>query len=402
MKFKYSAKTRDGKITKKGEIEAPNQKSAIDILRQKELVVYSIVPISDKDNHGGIFSKIGGVGLNDKVKFTEQLSSMVSAGLAITKALEILSIQTKNKKLSNIVSQLLNDVESGSQLSESLSKFPEVFNESYISLVRAGESSGKLDEVLLRLSENLEKERQFKSKVKGALIYPSIIFIAMILVFAMIILFVIPKLTVMYESLNVELPFATKVMLAMSEFALTYWWLIIIVVIASIYGFMFYKKTPAGAKSIALIGFKMPIFGNLTKQSNLVEITRTLGLLIQSGVPIVDSLEIVETATSNIIYKEAVQRFTIDVKHGYPLSQSISKETYFPPIVANMVVVGEETGTVDKSLQNLSKYFEGEVDKVVKNLTTAMEPLIMIFLGIMVGILVISVITPIYKLTSQF
>ena len=402
MRFKYSAKTKDGKQTRKGEIDAPDQKSAINLLREKKLIVYSLVPTKQNDDVLEIFSKLKGISLNDKVKFTEQLSNMVTAGLSITKALEIIIAQTKNKNFAKVLEGVLADLEAGTSLSKSVSKYPKIFDQTYVSLIQAGESSGKLDKVLQRLAETLEKKRLFISKVRGAMIYPAIITVTMVIVFIIIIVFVIPQMTSLYTSLDVNLPMSTKILISISDLIKTKWWLILAVIALVVIGFKYFKSTREGQYILSKVIFKLPIFGNLVKQSNLVEFTMTLALLMESGVSIIDSLEIVKNTFRNLLFRDSVYRLITEVKHGIPLSQAVSKEEIYPPLVSNMLVVGEETGTVDQRLKSLAVYFENEVDKIVKNLSTAMEPIIMITLGIMVALLIFSVITPIYQLTSQF
>jgi type IV pilus assembly protein PilC len=402
MRFNYSAKSKDGSKVIKGEIEAPNEKSALDLLRSKSLIVFALVPISGNQISIPGLNNIRGVSLGTKVQFTTQLASMVSAGLALTKALDILQNQVSDKRMRAVVSELLDDVEGGNSLADGMNRHPKIFSEEYISLVRAGESSGKLDQVLTRLSESMEKRRQFQAKVKGALIYPLIILIVMGVVFGLILVLVIPKLTVLYDSLNVELPITTKIFIALSDFLIHKWWLLLIIIFLVGFFYRMFKNTETGKYFLARLTFNLPVFGPISKQSGLVEFTNALGLLIQSGVPIVDCLKIVRNSSSNILYQDSIGRFLEDVKHGYPLSQSVAREEYFPPIVSSMLTVGEETGTMDKSLTNLSMYFEGEVDRAVKNLSTAMEPFIMVMLGILVTVLILSVITPIYKLTTSF
>lgn len=402
MKFKYSAKTKDGRHTQKGEIEAPNQKSAIDLLKKNDLVVFSLIPVSESQITLTDFQSVLGISLGEKVRFTDQLANMITAGLAMTKALEILAGQAKNPKMAEVIKMILSDVEAGSSLHDSISKHPKIFSESYISLIRAGESSGKLDAVLRRLADTMEKQNQFRSKVRSAMIYPIIITLAMVAVFTILMVSVIPKLAVMYESLDVELPAITQAMISLSNFMVNSWYIMLAIIIVSVVAFIKYKQTEGGAMTVAKIVFKFPVFGNLSRQSGLVEFTGTLSLLVESGVPIIDGLKIVKNTTGNIIYRQAIERFVEDVRHGMPLSQTVMKEETFPTLVSEMLMVGEETGTMDQRLASLSEYFENEVNKIVKNLSAAMEPMIMVVLGIMVGVLMFAVVTPIYKLTAAF
>lgn len=402
MKFKYSAKTQDGLITKKGQIDALDVKSATLMLRERGLIAYAIIPTSDD---GDILKSIGflnRISLNDKVMMTEHLASMLIAGLPLAKSLELLVYQSSKKRMSEIVQDILSEVEGGSPLSRGLEKYPDVFDNAYTSLVKAGEASGQLGEVMLKLANTLERDREFRSRIIGALIYPIIISVAMVGVFIIIVVFVVPQMSNIYKSFNLELPFTTKILIATSEAIITYWWMTLLSIVGIVMGFRLYSQSLDGQYVLNRIALKVPIAGRIMSQSNVVSFARTLGLLIQAGVPIVESLEIVKQALSGVIFKDAVNSFIEDVKHGYPLSQSVSQDKNFPSFVSQMVMIGEETGTVDQRLEAISTYYEAEVDKLVKNLSVAIEPLIMIFLGVMVAVLIVSVILPIYQLTTSF
>ena len=402
MRYKYSAKHIDTGRIHEGEIEAPNERAAINNLRGNGLVVYALKPLQKASTFLERLHLKRGASLKEIVKFTDQIANMVAAGLSLTKALELVTGQTKNKKMKDISQLALNDVESGMQLSDSLRKHPDTFNTNYISLVKAGEASGKLGEVLRKLAHNLEKQQEFRSKVRGAMIYPTIITIVMIAVFMLIIIFLLPKMTEIYDSFDIDLPFMTLALIGLSNFTRTYWWLFLLAVFAIISGYKFYKATPAGAAQLAKVSMILPIFGKLVRYSSVVEFTRSMGILMGSGVPITESLEIVQRGYSNPLYKKDLGKFIDDVKHGDPLSKSVASSGNFPYLVSQMLVVGEETGTVDQRLESLTEYYEREVDGIVKNLSTALEPLIMVMLGVMVGVLIISVISPIYQLTSNF
>ena len=304
--------------------------------------------------------------------------------------------------MGKIVQNILSDIEGGNTLSASLERQGEAFSRSYISLIKAGEASGKLDDVMKRLAHTLEKQRQFRGKVQGALIYPAIITTAMILVFTLIVLYVVPKMTAVYESFDIDLPASTVFMINLSKFLGTYWWAVLGGTVAFVIGFKFFSRTEFGSYLVNRVTFKLPIFGALVKNSDIVEFTRTLGLLTNAGVPIIEALEIVHNSVSSIIFKDSIDRFVDDVRHGYPLSQTVAKEVEFPMLVSQMLSVGEETGTVGERLNSLSAYYEEEVDKVVKNLSTAIEPVIMVLLGGMVLMLIMAVILPIYQITSSF
>lgn len=401
MLFKYSAKTRDTLTTRKGEIEAPDQPSALKQLQSRGLIVYSL--ISTKESISILDSIKGslGISLTDKVRITDNLAKMLIAGLALTKSLEILIAQTSKKKLNDLLQSVLNDVEGGSQLSMALEKHSDVFPESYISLVRAGEVSGKLASVLEQLAETMEKQRQFRSKVSSAMVYPGAIMFIMGGVFTVLMVFVIPQMSDIYKLNNVQLPLMTQVMIKISDFMVNFWYIMILGIVGILAGLKYAYMTPAGKYTIDGILLKIPAFGNLIKNSVIVEFSRTLSLLSNAGVNIVDGLEIVQKTVGNSHYQQSVEMFTEDVKHGYPLSQSMMRDPLIPTFAAQMVVVGEETGTVGERLLGIATFYEQEVDKFVKNISTLIEPIIMVILGILVALLVVSVIVPIYQLTTQ-
>lgn len=401
MLFKYSSKTRDTLTTRKGEIEAPDQPSALKQLQSRGLIVYSLIPIKKSASILDLFKGRMGISLTDKVRLTDNLAKMLTAGLALTKSLEILIAQTSKVKLNSLLQEVLNDVESGAPLSSALEKHSDVFNESYISLVRAGEVSGKLSEVMEQLAQTMEKQRQFRGKVSGAMVYPAAIMFIMSGVFVVLMVFVIPQMSDIYKLNDVQLPLTTQVMIAISDFMVNFWYVLILIVAGIVFGLRSAYKNPAGRYLIDGMLLKGPMIGALIKNSVMVEFSRTLSLLSSAGVNIVDGLGIVRNTVGNTHYKESVEMFTEDVKHGYPLSQSMMRDPLIPTFAAQMVVVGEETGTVGERLAGIANYYEGEVDKFVKNISTLIEPIIMVILGILVAVLVVSVIMPIYQLTTQ-
>jgi len=401
MRYSYVAKDERSK-TVTGNVESLNEKTAVLLLKEKGFLVISLA--KDEKNKGveRFLSFLKKVSLNDRVNFTLQISTMLSSGLTLSQSLALFTSQLKPGLFKEIVSEISKNVEVGVSFSEALSKFEAVFPPTYLSLVKAGEASGNLDVVLTRLADTLEKQRDFRAKVKGALIYPAIISVAMVGVFILIIVFVVPKLTSMYSSLNIELPLPTKIMIGLSDFFITKWYLVILIAILISLGFNYYKKSKAGKYQLAKMSLRLPIFGKINKEKELTEFARTLSLLISAGVPIVESLNISSKAVSNVLYIDAIKASAQKVEKGTPLSETIALNAIFPPIVFQMINVGQETGKMDEVLGKLSLYFENEVDRKLKNLSVALEPLIMMVLGLMVGVLILSIITPIYKLTSSF
>ncbi len=399
-KFAYKAKDSRGE-TVKGVVEAKDEKRAAKILQEKGLLVISLKPKKEgliNELRGGVFTRIS---LGDKVNFTRQLSTMITAGLRVTEALEILESQA-SPGMKRIVGEILRDVEGGGDLASSLEKHPEVFDQVYVALIRAGEAAGVLEKVLARLADNLEKQKEFQSKMRGAMVYPAIVISGMVLVAGIMIIFVIPKMTAIYEEFQAELPAPTKFLLGISKFATSFWWLGLMIIFGLLVGLKIVFKNPIFRRQYDQILFKLPIIGNLRQKKMLTEFTRTLGLLVGTGILIVDALRIVRRSLGSVIYEKAVEDAGKEVEKGFGLAMALAQTETFPPILPQMIAVGEETGKLDEVLSRVSAYFEQEAETAVKGLTTAIEPLIMIILGIGVGFLIIAVIMPIYNLTSQF
>lgn len=396
--FSYTAKSQEGK-TIKGRVEARNEKHAVQVLRAKELVV---IKVKDEGTGQGVsLPFMGGIKKDDLVQFTNQLATMLNSGLPLSEALALLKSQSK-PAMQKMLEEIAQDVQGGSSFTEALSKHPSVFSPVYVSLVRAGEASGKLDEILIRLAENEDKQREFRAKTKGALVYPALVFTAMIGVMVVMMMFVVPQLTQLYTSFDAELPFITQVLIGISDFMRNYWWLLILMIVAAWYGFKAYRKTPGGRKQVDRLVLKIPVMGPLRTKIILTDFTRTLSLLISAGVSILESLDIVRVSMDNVIFMEAVNQAAKGVEKGMPLAAMLAHQPVFPVIMSQMVAVGEETGQMDQVLLKVSKYFESDVEHLIKNLTTAIEPVIMVVLGVMVAFVVFGILTPLYKLTSLF
>lgn len=399
-RFSYKARDKTGKLVT-GKVEATNIGAAAKILQDKGFVVVDLKP--DRESILSFIKKIRDrVGSGDISAFTRQLSTMITAGLPITDALLILRTQA-SPAMSKVVSSLLLDVEGGSSLADALGKHPKVFTGVYVSIVRAGETGGVLDEVLARLADNLEKEREFKAKVKGALIYPAIVIIGMFVVAAIMMVFVIPKLTSLYQEFEAELPLATQILISLSSLATKFWFITLAVLVLGAWGFNLFRKSTAGRRKIDQLILRLPIIGPLNRQIILTEFTRTLGLLVGAGISILEALNVVAEAVGNVVISDGIHSAASQVEKGFPVAYALSQQgEIFPPMLYQMLSVGEETGKVDEVLAKISHVFEVESEEQVKALTSAIEPLIMIVLGVGVGFLVIAIILPIYNLTSQF
>lgn len=399
MLFKYRA-VKDNQIFEK-KIEANSIDAVVDYLQRNNYIPISIEPIKIKQSSFLNFFN-NNVNFNDIVDFTRQIAIMLNAGLTIIDSLEILKKQTLKPAMQKIIIDIDNEIKAGNSFSSALKKYNKNFSNLYIALVKSGEASGKLGEILLKLADNLEKEREFKSKLKGALIYPVVILIAMIIVMFIMVTFVIPKLLGLYKDFNVTLPWTTQLLISISDFMVRFWPLMISLCFVSFYFIKKYLETEIGKKNFDQFLLKLPIFGNIIKISSLVNSTRTLAILIGAGVSILDSLNIVIDTSDNLIFKKAFKNIYQKVEKGQSLGVSLEQEEVFPPILVQMTVVGEQTGNLDDTLMRLSKYFESESEIAIKSMTTLIEPMILVILGLGVGFLVMSVITPIYNLTSSF
>lgn len=397
VEFTYTVVDKKG-TTHTGLVEAPSTKQAATILHERGYTVINLEP----RKKGFEITFFKGVNIGALATFTRQLATMITSGLPLADSLVVLEKQTENERLVEIIKQISEDIQGGNSFSFALSKHKDVFSSAYINVVKAGEASGTLDKVLLKLADTLEKQREFQGKVKGALVYPAIILIAMTLVAAIILIFVVPKLSEVYTDLGITLPLPTRILIAISSFMVRFWWLLIIAAVGGIIALRRYRKTPEGALVIDRLLLRLPVVGKLNRDSSLTEFTRTLGALVSAGVPIIESLKIAGETATNAVHRLAVENVAKLVEKGMSLSKALAREETFPPIVPQMASVGEETGKIDEVLSKVSIFFEQEVDQEVKNLTTALEPIIMIILGVMVGLLMISIIMPIYSITAAF
>jgi type IV pilus assembly protein PilC len=401
MQFYYQIIDRKHRRSR-GIIEADSIKEARNILREKEAFV---VHLKQKQNLLARWQRIGKrkgkLNFNSLVDFTRQMGIMINAGLSLVDALSIILQQTKDINQKIVVSKIADYIKSGSSLSAAMADMPNSFPNYYVSLIKAGESSGKLDDVFLRLAENLEKSREFRGKVSGALVYPLIIIIGIVVVAFIMMTFVLPKLLEMYKSFDVDLPMTTQIIISLSNFMAKFWPLIILGVFALSIMIRTILKKPKFRRVLDFYLIKLPVFGGIIQKSILVETTRTLAILVKSGVPLLEGLTIVKRTTNNLVYRDALEDVYNDVEKGQSLGESLASSSLFPSIFVQMTSVGERTGKLDETLMRLSRYFQLESELAIKTATTLIEPAILVILGLAVGFLVTSIITPIYNLTSS-
>lgn len=400
LRFNYYAKDPQGQ-TQKGLVEAVDIKQATSLLHEKGLFIINIKEVFQSGIKLSLFNKTS-INFNDLVNLTRQLSTMITAGLTLVEALSILKQQSRKATLVAMVTGMEDEIRGGKSFGEVLEKYRDSFPPIYLALVRAGEASGKLDVILARLADNLEKSRNFKSKIKGAMIYPSIVVSGMVIVSIIVMVVVVPRMTSLYKEFGVTLPLPTQILIAVSNFMVNAWWLLLVFIVAATIAFMKFKQTWFGQHMLSSMFLNIPVFGNLIRESTIVEVTRTLAILVEGGIPILTALQISRDATNNVLFQEAFVIASKKVEKGFPLSEPLTENKLFPPILGQMVSVGEQTGKLGDSLLKLSTYFENEADTAVKSLTTMIEPLIIVVLGLGVGFLVMAVLLPIYSLTSKF
>src|SRR3990167_7044200 len=399
MFFQYKA-LKDGKtIVKK--IESASSEAVINYLQRNGYFPISVEKVKEL-NSSFLDTLTQQVNFNDIVNFTRQVAIMLNAGLTLIDSLEILKKQTTKFPLRKMIEAIDSKIKGGSSFSVALKDYKNNFSNLYISLVKSGEASGKLGEILLRLADNLEKERESKNKLKGALIYPVIVIIGMFVVMFIMVTFVLPKLLTLYKDFNVDLPLSTKILIGVSNFSTRFWPLVLIIIFSAFHFIKKYLATKVGKRLFDQFTLKLPVFGHIISVSALVESTRTLAILIGAGISILDALSIVVDSTDNSVFRQAFLTVSHKVEKGQSMGIAFEQERIFPPILVQMSQVGEQTGNLDDTLLRLSKYFEMESEMATKAMTTLIEPLILVILGVGVGFLVMSVITPIYNLTNSF
>ncbi len=395
--FKYSGKTRSGTI-QKGEVEASDRDNAVAVLRQRQVLVTSI-----KTKPKNIEIKLPGVGgikPREIVIFTRQFATMIDAGLPLVQCLDILGRQAENKEFADIIMKVKTDVESGESFAEALHKHPNVFDDFYANMVEAGEVGGILDTILSRLAAYMEKAQALKGKVKSAMVYPIAIVSIAALVIVFLMTFVIPVFAEMFDSFGGTLPAPTRLIMAMSDITKRYVLYFIPVVAIAIFLFKRFYRTDKGKRLVDSIMLKAPVFGPLIQKVAVAKFTRTLGTLISSGVPIIDGLHITARTAGNKIVEEAVLTTINSVKEGQSLAEPLGRESIFPPMVVQMIEVGESSGTLDAMLDKIADFYDEEVDTAVEGLTSLMEPALMVFLGVTIGFIVVAMYLPIFKMAG--
>jgi type IV pilus assembly protein PilC len=394
--FEYTARTLKGALVQ-DKVDLPTRDDVIAHLRKNRMVV---VQVRETKGKGAGFKMRGGIKTRDVVVFTRQFATMINAGLPLVQALDILAQQTENKALAEVTRQVVYDVESGNTLADALRKHPKAFADLYVNMVAAGEAGGILDTILVRLAEFLEKNDLIVRKVKGAMVYPGVIFSVAAIAVSVLLIFVIPTFQSMFASVNLVLPLPTRIVIGMSDLLQGYWWAIIGVLAFTVFAINRYYKTAPGRLQIDRLMLAFPILGDVLRKSAVSRFTRTLGTLVSSGVSILDGLEITARTAGNMVIHNAVMESRASIAGGETIAQPLAKSKVFPPMVISMIAVGEQTGGLDEMLTKIADFYDDEVDAAVSTLLSLMEPVMIVVLGVIVGGMIVAMYLPIFDMVN--
>ena len=398
---KYNYEARDSASNKivKSVVQADSENAAAKLLTAQGFVPLKIELQDDKANFFARFS--GRITTKDKVVFTRQLATLIGAGLPLAQSLRTVQEQTTNKRMQEIVQEIISDVEGGKSLSDSFAKHPEAFNKVYVALVSAGETSGTMDDSLKRLAAQQEKDAAMMSKIRGAMMYPSIVLVVIILVIGFMLFTVVPQVEGLYRDLNKGLPFVTLMMIKVANFFSSLWWLVILAMIIGGYFLAQYLKTEQGIRTKDIFKLNVPLFKGMFRKMYMARFARTSQVLLRTGVPMLDMLRITADAVNNVIISESILRASDKVKGGKALSASLSNEDYFLAMVPQMIKIGEQSGKIDEMMGKTAQVYEDELDEEIHALSTAIEPVLMVFLAIVAGTMVSAILLPIYGLVGN-
>ena len=398
-KFSYKVKDRvTGKIVK-GEISADSQRAAGKALIDQGYILQDDIYEVGQENALARF--MNRITTKDKIVFTRQFATLIGAGLPLAQALRTVSEQTENKKMRSVVDDILASVESGSSLKDAFSKFPDVFDKVYLALIAAGEMSGTLDESLRRVAAQQEKDAAMMSKIRGALTYPVIVLVVIGLVMTFMMVQVVPQVKQLYKDMHQELPFATQILIGISDFIINFWWLVLVGIGVAGYFFRQYLKTESGIKFAANFKLNVPLFSPLFRKLYMARFARTGQLLLSTGVALLDMLNICGDAMNNIIVKKSIDEAGKLVQSGKSLSESLKGKDYILDMVPQMINIGEQSGKIDEMLGKTAQVYEDELDEQIKAISTLIEPILMVVMALMAGGLIGAILFPIYSLVTK-
>ena len=398
-KFNYEARDKATDTIIKSIVQAESEMAAARVLTEQGFVP---LDIKEVDESGGLFGSLTRrVTTKDKVVFTRQLATLIGAGLPLSQSLRTVLEQTENKKLQEIIQEIIADVEGGRQLSDSFGKHPEIFDKIYLSLVTAGEASGTLDQALKRVASQQEKDAAMVSKIRGAMTYPAIVLAVIMGVMLFMLLVVVPQVEKLYSDMHKTLTILTAELIAVAKFTATFWWAELILLVGAIYFTRQYAKTGPGTRAFDTLKLNMPFVGSMFRKLYMARFTRTGQTLLATGVPMLDMLDITATGVNNTIIEASIRRTAEKVKGGRALSVSLSREDYILPMVPQMIKIGEQSGKIDEMMGKTAQVYEDELDEEIRNISTAIEPVLMVVLAIVAGGMVAAILFPIYSLVGQ-
>ncbi|MBR5389399.1 type II secretion system F family protein [Candidatus Saccharibacteria bacterium] len=397
-RYNYKATEKSSRKTVTGVIQAESEREA-----GKLLVDQGYIPerIEEEDKKSLIAKMKNKVGTKDRIIFTRQFATLIGAGLPMSRSLKTAAEQATSASMKAVIEEVTASVEAGKSLSEALSQHPDVFNDVYLSLVAAGEMSGTLDTALARLAAQDEKDSNMISKIRGAMVYPGIIFVVIIAVLAFMMVLVVPEVRKLYSDMNKELPDITKVLVNISDFFANQWYIVVGIIGLTIYGLRTYRRTDAGKKTFALFKLNVPVFNSLFQRLYMNRFSRTMEMLLGTGVSMLDAIHISARATSNYYMEEQFNSAAEKVKSGKALSESIQDLNYILPLVPQMINIGEQSGKIDEMIGKAAEVYENELDEKIANISTMIEPFLMVIMAGLIGIVIAGTLLPIYSLVSS-
>jgi len=401
MQFKFKAKTKEGEI-KRGKIDAVDEKMATELLQKNDLVPINLKEIKQSESMSGVIERLTtSVNQRDLLLFYREFSTLVGAKIPIAPALRTIHDQSENAQLRTIVSEVAADVEDGMGVSEAFGKHESIFSTLAISMIRAGEVSGNLQGAIDFVAENAEQNYQLKSKIRGALMYPIFVISVAGVIGFLTMTWILPKLTSVIVELDVEIPWYTNVMIKIGDFMQAYWWAVLVIIVGIVASMIYYVKSEDGSKEWDRLKLKLPIIGTLFRYVYITRFSENLAVLLKGGIPIVRALIVVADIVDNVVYKNIILKAAQDVKVGGEIHTEFFKHDAFPVMVSSMIKIGEETGRLGEILEDIARFYNAEVDQITRNLSSIIEPILIVTLGIGVGILVFSVLLPIYNIAGQ-
>jgi type IV pilus assembly protein PilC len=396
--FNYKARDASANKIVKNTVQAQSEAEAAKLLMAQNIVPLEIKPVAARS---GLLSAFGSrISSKDRVIFTRQLATMINAGLPLAQSLSTVEDQTNSKALKRVIGEVVGNVNGGASLADSFAKNPKVFNQVYVALVKAGESSGTLDKSLERLANQQEHDADMLSKIRGAMIYPAIVLAVIIAVVVFMLVSLVPQVESLYDDMGKQLPFATTILVGVANTLTQFWWLVLAVIIGLVFLLRRYIATDSGRKTWDSIKLNMPLFSSLFRKLYMARFARTSETLLASGVPMLEDMKISADAVNNTIVKAEILRGRQKVKNGKPLSTALTGEDYILPFVPQMIKIGEQSGGIDAMLGKVADYYEKEVDAAIRSIQTLIEPILMVVMAFMIGFIVIAVLLPIYGLAN--